>query len=185
MPASESDSEFDSIPEKFSGSSKAKLGVFLAELGRTFKHQPETFSSDLAKVRFAVSRLRGGALKWALEQSDWQSFEQFKTDLCDRFGNPDKAAVAAAQVKKLKQHGSARAYAARFKEYAADVEWGADKTQPNKWFYRGLKDDVRDSLMSTDWDWKMDHAAFIEKCIKIDEKIHPPHIHEQVNNYDH
>jgi len=184
MPDSGSDSEFDSLPEIFSGRT-SKVGPFLAELERTFKHQPETFSSDRAKVIFATSHLRGAALKWALDHSESQeSWAKFRTDICERFGNPDKKATAFVQVKKLKQHGSAHAYAQRFAAYAADVDWGTDPAKKNKWFYRGLKDNVKDSLMSTDWDWKMNHDQFVEKVIKIDQKLNPVGLKEQVDNYD-
>jgi hypothetical protein len=179
-----SDSEFDSLPEQFSGK-PAKLGPFLRELERTFKHQPETFSSDSSKVIMGTSHLRGAALKWALDHPESQaSWDKFSSDLKERFGNPDKKATAFTQVKKLRQHGSARAYAARFRAYADEIEWGADASRKNKWFYRGLKDDIKDSLMSTDWDWKMDFEAFVDKCIKIDCKLHPGTLKEQVDNYD-
>lgn len=181
---SDSDSDFDSLPEVFSGK-PAKLGSFLTELERTFKHQPDTFRSDSAKVIFATSHLRGSALKWAVDHPESQSnWAQFKGDIQGRFGNPDKKATAFTQVKKLKQHGSARGYAARFKGYADECDFGTDATKKNKWFYRGLKDDIKDSLMSQDWDWKMNHEAFVDKVIKIDEKLHPTVLKEQENNYD-
>lgn len=58
-----------------------------------------------------------------------------------------------------------------------------DNTKKNKWFYRGLADDVKDSLMASDWDWKMDFNQFAEMVVKIDTKLHPPHLNEQENRY--
>lgn len=182
--SSGSDTDFDSLPEIYSGKPK-KLGSFLAELQRTFKHQPGTFRSDRAKVIFATSHLRGTALKWAVDHPESQdSWTRFSEDIQTRFGNPDKKETAFNQLKKLKQHGSARAYSERWANYAADVEWAeGDKAKKNKWFYRGLKDDIKDSLCNLDWDWKMDHDQFVDKVIKIDEKLHPPHLKSQENKY--
>lgn len=177
-----SDSEFDSMPTQFSGV-RSKLGPFLTELDRTFKHQPETFSSDHSKVIFATSHLRGTALKWAMAHPEgMKTYDQFKEDIQARFGNPDKGATALHQLKKLKQHGSARSYHQRFEAYSADCKW-TDVTQKNKWFFRGLKDDIKDALTHVDWDWKMDFDKFAAKVIKIDEKLNPAHLKEQENTY--
>lgn len=58
-----------------------------------------------------------------------------------------------------------------------------DNVKKNKWFYRGLQEDVKDSMMANDWDWKMDFNQFTDMAVKIDTKLHPPHLNEQENRY--
>lgn len=37
--------------------------------------------------------------------------------------------------------------------------------------------------MAMDWDWKMDFNALADMAVKIDTKLHPPHLNEQENRY--
>lgn len=165
-----SDDEF-SLPEPFSGL-RSKLGAYLASLDECFAREPSTFSSDRAKVIFATSHLRGTALKWAMTHPDSSqgTFEKFTEDLQTRFGNPDAKETAFSQLKKLKQHGSARSYRERFVKYAEQCEdkFSKDPSAKNKWFYRGLKDDVKDALTSTDWEWKMPFEKFSEEVSALE-----------------
>jgi hypothetical protein len=162
---SASDDEF-SLPESFSGQ-RSKLGTYLAALDDCFDREPSTFSSDRAKVIFATSHLRGTALKWAMTHPDSSqgTFDKFVEDLRTRFGNPDPKETAFSQVKKLKQHGSARSYRERFVKYAEQCEekFEKDPAAKNKWFYRGLRDDVKDALMATNWEWKMPFDKFSDE----------------------
>ncbi|GMK58105.1 hypothetical protein CspeluHIS016_0501370 [Cutaneotrichosporon spelunceum] len=182
---SASDDEF-ALPEAFSGR-RAELGVYLDALDDCFNREPTTFSSDRAKVIFATSHLRGTALKWAMAHPDAAqgSFVKFVEDLQARFGNPDPKETAFTQLKKLKQHGSARSYRERFVKYAEQCEdkFEKDPSAKNKWFYRGLKDDVKDSLMAADWEWTMAFDKFAEEVVKIDEKLRPPRLNEQEDHY--
>ncbi|BEI82271.1 hypothetical protein CcaverHIS002_0301390 [Cutaneotrichosporon cavernicola] len=182
---SASDDEF-ALPEAFSGR-RSDLGTFLASLDECFEREPSTFSSDSAKVIFATGHLRGTALKWAMAHPDASggTFDKFVEDLQARFGNPDPKETAFSQLKKLKQHGSARSYRDRFVKYAEQCEekFEKDPASKNKWFYRGLKDDVKDALMTTNWEWKMAFDKLADEVIKIDEKLRPAHLNEQENRY--
>lgn len=170
---SDSDSDFDSVPKTFGGQKK-KIGPFLAELERTFKHQPETFPSDRAKVIFATSHLRGGALEWAMHREDHSdSYDQFVEDLRAKYGDPDPCATAFQQLKKLKQNSTALHYRTRFENYAREVEWNEDKEpgKKNKWFYRGLNSDIKDALVHVDWDWNDDYDKFADQVCRLDSRM--------------
>lgn len=160
-----SDDEF-ALPESFSGQ-RSKLGAYLASLDECFAREPTTFSSDRAKVIFATGHLRGTALKWAMTHPDTAQgpYDKFVEGLQGRFGNPDPKETAFVQLKKLKQHGSARHYRERFAKYASQCEekFAKDPSSKNKWFYRGLKDDVKDALTTLDWEWKMSFDKFADE----------------------
>ena len=82
----------------FDGSDAQKLQPFIVQCTLNFRDRPDAFSSDSAKVNFALSYLKGTALDWfkpgltSMDPPDWlENYSNFLSELKSNFGpyNPE------------------------------------------------------------------------------------------------
>jgi len=142
-----------SLSEKFGGK-KEHLRGFRNQVELYFRLQEGRFSSDTLKIAFVGTLLTGQALAWYspfIEQPEKyretvNSFEKFRQELEDAFGNPDRAFVAASQLERLKQkNNSVAKYTSEFRQLMTDLEW--DESALIYQYRKGLNDDVKDALV--------------------------------------
>ena len=133
-------------PDTFDGSEPRKLQSFLVQCQLNFRDRPEAFSSDDAKVTYALSYLKGTALDWfepALEnpsdEPDWFSdYDEFVAELKANFGPYDPEGEAEAELESLRMRETQHAtrYLVEFNKLAARVQWGDAALR--RQLYRGL-----------------------------------------------
>ena len=167
-------------PESFDGKSNLQLHDFLAQVRLVFATQPSSFPTDVVKVKYTISFLRGLAFKWVqpyLEKDDppaWMAdFSLFAVEINAVFGNPDPAGDAAYALCKLKQTGSAASYAAEFRALASRLSWGDEALV--KQFFDNLKLPVQDELVRTEYPRKLD--PLIRAAVRIDNHFYQTRTH--------
>ena len=86
-----------------------QLRGWLAQLSVYFKGVGWEFDYNNDKIVYALSLLRGDALKWAMpyieRQQDvtWSSWDDFKNELQGQFGEIDEQGVASAKLMRMAQ----------------------------------------------------------------------------------
>ena len=141
-------------PDTFDGSDARKLQPFLVQCALNFRDRPDAFSSDDAKVTFALSYLKGTALDWfepALmdpdEEPSWLSdYKEFVSELRTNFGPHDPEGEAEADLENLRMRENQRItkYAVEFNRLASRVSWGDSALRRR--FYQGLPSRIKDEI---------------------------------------
>src|ERR1035438_2378337 len=141
-----------SLPDKFDGS-KQKYRGFVNQVRLYIRMQPGQFPNGDSKVGLLGSLLSGPALSWfapLLENLDpvLSDFDAFLTEFEASFGNSDKVRIASTKIRNLSQGSHpASTYASEFRQLAGDLNWGQEALIDQ--FCTGLKDDVKDLLLTT------------------------------------
>ncbi|KAF5365987.1 hypothetical protein D9758_006658 [Tetrapyrgos nigripes] len=99
------------------------------------------------------------------------SFDEFVERFKDHFGDSNLEYNAEMKLKKLKQTGSASAYASRFSELVVHVNW-SESTKINQ-FYTNLKTTTKDYISQTKYENRpkkfLDYKKWV---IDIDNCVH-------------
>src|SRR5258708_4286502 len=123
-------------PNAFDGSNLEDLWAFLLQCQITFNAHPQNFTSESAKVCFAISYLKKMALEWFeqgileddLSQAPgWKSsWTEFVKELWTHFGPANPTGVVEAELQHLTMSSGAclSEYLVRFNTLASRVEWG-------------------------------------------------------------
>lgn len=143
-------------PDPFDGKDDSKLNTFLLQLGIYFRSNPDAFPSDIDKVHFALSYLKGTALEFfepellQIEENgepDWlEDYSQFVQELRTNFGPYDEAGDAEAKLSKLHMDDGKRVteYITEFNRLSTKVEWGDAALRYS--FYSGLCSRLKDDI---------------------------------------
>jgi len=95
-------------PRTFHGE-RDQLRGWLAQLSVFFKRVGWEFEYNKDKIVYALSLLRGDALKWATpyierrQDVTWSSWDDFKNELQDQFGEIDRQGAARAKLMRMAQ----------------------------------------------------------------------------------
>jgi len=162
-------------PEPFNGKPASQLREFLTQLRLVFAGKPTQFQKDKLKVIYAASLLRGTAFSWIQPYLDMDSppawlsdFALFTAEINKVFGDPEHRVSAARSLDRLKQTGSAVAYAAEFRRHATILNWEDEPL--NHRFYQGLKGSVKDEIVRFGRPSELE--ALIQLAITIDARLH-------------
>src|SRR6266436_3784653 len=143
-------------PDAFDRSNLEDLQAFLLQCQIMFNMHPQNFTSESAKVCFAISYLKKSALEWfeqgILEDDPSQapgwksSWTEFVKELWTHFrpANPTGAAEAELQHLTMSSRACLSEYLVRFNTLASRVEWG-DAVLCFQ-FYDGLPDQLKDRI---------------------------------------
>jgi hypothetical protein len=134
----------------------AEAREFLHKCELVFRVQPRSYPSDLAKITFVVTYLREAAFHWiqpTLELKadkptpDWfLDWTLFRAKFLQDFGDADLIETSRRSLAKLKQTGSCTTYAIDFRRFTASLDMSDQSLRYA--FYEGLKDDVKDRILS-------------------------------------
>ena len=143
-----------SVPETFDGNTASKLRPFLGSLKLHFETQPKVFNSEIKKVNFAISYLRGTPLQEVLpeinkpieQRAAWlATFDALVIHLVKNYGRVDERTAALQQLNKLEQKSSAAKYWVEFNSISHLTGW--DDVALKDKFYKGLKTEVKDGMV--------------------------------------
>lgn len=143
-------------PDPYDGSDPIKLRAFLSQCKLVFRARPRDFQEDTVKITYAVSWLKGTALRWfeptlALADHelprfayDWDVFEE---TLKNTFGEPDPVQTATHKLENLRMqdYHHITKYNVDFNEYSAIT--GFDERALYANYYRGLAPRIKDGLV--------------------------------------
>ena len=143
-------------PDPYDGSDPVKLRAFLSQCKLVFRARPRDFREDTVKITYAVSWLKGTALRWfeptlALPDHNlpyfaynWDAFEE---TLKNTFGEPDPVQTATHKLENLRMqdYHHITKYNVDFNEYSAIT--GFDERALYANYYRGLAPRIKDGLV--------------------------------------
>ena len=143
-------------PEPYDGTDPAKLRGFLSQCLLTFQGRPQDFAHDQIKITYAVSWLKGTALRWyelnlSLPDDElpdytlyWPAFEEA---LKAMFGEPDPVNTAVTKLDNLlmKDHHHIARYNVEFNEYSAQTQYNDHALYTR--YYKGLAPRLKDALV--------------------------------------
>jgi hypothetical protein len=141
----------------FDGGRKELL-PFLTKCRLKFAGQPSQFKTERSKVLYAGARLTGPAFSWFLPlANNWDtsdadatpptelvSFTTFADALTALYGDPNLAATADREIRRLRQLTSVAEYSARFEQHKQYLGWNDIAFRDQ--FYTGLKDEIKDEI---------------------------------------
>ena len=144
-------------PDTFDGSDARKLQSFIVQCTLNFHDRPDAFSSDSAKVNFALSYLKGTALDWfepgltSMDPPpDWlDSYSDFLSKLKSNFGphNPEGKGEAELENLQMRDNQRITKYTVEFNHLAVHVRWGPAALQ--RQYYNRLPAWIKDAFMIT------------------------------------
>ena len=120
-------------PDVFDRSDTRKLQPFLVQCTLNFRNHPDTFSTDSAKVTFALSYLKGTALDWfeplltsGLNPAWLNDYSDFVSELRKNFGLHDPKGKGKADLENLRMCDNQHIvkYLVDFNQLATCVQWG-------------------------------------------------------------
>lgn len=160
-------------PAMFGGSA-SEVDPWIHDMESAVYLQRAMLPTDRDKVLYAVGFLKPGSPKsWyyavyndqAHLLDDWRGFlREFKT----HFGQSNPVSDALYKLEHLKQTGACATYASKSRELHAFL--GLTDFMKIHYFYRGLKDAVKDALVTVKRSDKFD--IFVQQCIEIDNRNH-------------
>jgi hypothetical protein len=178
-------------PDAFGGE-RTKLKGFLIKCELYFGFNHHKFTSEVDKVLWTVTLLKGPAFDWMeahvtdymenrgptgeLVEDDmfaetltiFGSWAGFKKRISRVFGDIDQERTSKRFIQNLKQRGSAATYTAEFQQHSGKTDW--DDTALKAQYYRGLKDHVKDEIARSD---RLDGLQeMIKLAIKIDNRAY-------------
>jgi hypothetical protein len=144
-------------PDTFDGSDPKKLEDFRVQCEVNFRSRERSFRTDKSKVTFALSYLRGTALKH-FEPSilrrlndDWENdYDLFLEELETNFGpfDPIDDAEVGLDVLEMKENHRYIKFSIAFNHFAASVDWNESALRHS--FYRALPDRIKHEMSLVD-----------------------------------
>lgn len=174
-------------PAVFSGK-REDWKTFVSHLSIFFTANAGLYSAASDKILFAISRLGEGSAFKYMEQHIPKfglpsierpliicDYDLFIKTMSENFGIQNAHVVAEAQLRSLRQKGSAMDYTNKFLELAAETDWN-DAAKISQ--YRlGLKDTVQDMLALAEE--PRSFSEFANKAIDIDKRQFARHMEKQ------
>lgn len=178
-------------PKAFSGT-KGTLQGFLTLCKAYILHYRDQFQDEAEKVRFVASRLEGDALTWfepclrdylnkpTAEREKrtteiFQDYRYFEGELEGAFGNLEEECEAERRLAGCYQKNSVSNYLAEFRQISVQLGW--DDELLMTFFYRGLKDNVKDEIVKEDR--LKDFAEYTKRAVKIDNRLYNRHLEKR------
>ena len=161
-----------SLPDKFDGT-RAKFRGFVNQIRLVTVLQPERYPTEESRVGLVGTLLTGQTLSWFAPLFEKRSpilsnFETFLEAFAEAFGEHDKARWATTKIRSLRQGArSASVYASDFRQLACDINWDEEALMSQ--FYWGLRDDVKDLLLSLPDPQTLNEA--ISQAVKCDNRL--------------
>ena len=179
-------------PPPMFGGDRKELLPFLSKCRLKFQMTAADFPTEKDKVMYAGSRLEGTPFAWsdplltaypeAGEKKpippELASFEAFATALTRIYGDPNMAATATREIKRLRQTGSVTDYAIKFESKKPYVKWndGAFCDQ----FYDNLKDEIKDEMAPLGKPETLEDMKAL--AIKIDTRLYERRLEKGPSN---
>lgn len=174
-------------PDAFSGK-REDWKSFSSRLSLFFTANESQHPKDSDKILYAISRLGDGSAFKYMEQfiPDFKkpaitrpmiisNYETFITTMSENFGVQNAHIIAEAQLRGLKQKGSAMDYTNKFVELASDTDWN-DSAKISQ--YRlGLKDAVQDQMAFAEE--PKEFPAFAKLAINLDKRLYARFMEKQ------
>jgi hypothetical protein len=144
-------------PDPYDGTDPSKLRAFLSQCKLVFRSSPHAFANDELKIMYAVSYLKGTALRWfepnlSLDEIDlprhaylWNAFEE---ELKSTFGEPDPTTSAILKLDNLSMkdtHHIAK-YNVDFNEYTTLTGFNNHALYAK--YYKGLAPRIKTASFS-------------------------------------
>lgn len=161
-----------SLPDKFDGT-RSKFRGFVNQIRLITVLQPERYPTEESRVGLVGTLLTGQALSWFAPLFEKRSpilnnFETFLEAFAEAFGEHDKARWATTKIRSLRQGThSVSVYASDFRQLACDINWDEEALMSQ--FYWGLRDDVKDLLLSLPDPRTLNEA--ISQAVKCDNRL--------------
>uniref|UniRef100_L7J7G5 Retrotransposon gag domain-containing protein n=2 Tax=Pyricularia oryzae TaxID=318829 RepID=L7J7G5_PYRO1 len=173
------------LPNPFDGTPGTLQG-FLTGTRAYLHFNEDSFENNSDKVAYAASLLKGDALAWfeptlrdfldykeehnrrAETNRIFDDYDNFKDNLKEVFGNPDKERTAERKLSRLTQIKSASRYASEFRQITSKLAWGKDALMAR--FYQGLKNEVKDELIKEERPQLL--SEYVKLAVKIDNRIY-------------
>lgn len=159
-------------PERYGGDPEG-CNPFLTNCSILFALQPHTFSTEKAKVAFAINHLTERARLWGTAEWERQtpacaSFQAFADELRKVFGETSSGPDAAGGLLGLRQGArTVSDYSIDFRTRALQSQWNA--AAQTDAYLLGLNDYIKDELVSHDLPSSLD--KLIELATKLDRRI--------------
>ncbi|SOV03222.1 uncharacterized protein UDID_18367 [Ustilago sp. UG-2017a] len=160
-------------PEAFT-SERGHLEPFLAQVDVFLRLNPGCFINDSDQILWFSTLLRGVAHQWfyphlsAVNPPAWLvDYPLFVNQLHIVFGDPDRIATAKQEIEVLSQTTSVANYLTQFCRLQMTLNW--DKDAMAWFFYRGLKENVKDDLSHAGK--PTDLETLIQRSLEIDNRI--------------
>ena len=161
-----------SAPERFGGESEGCRG-FLAQCSFVFSLQPSSFPSEVSRVGYVITLLKGRALQWANALWERQSevcfnFKLFSEEMKRIFDHPAQGRDVATRLLNLRQgRGSVAEYTLEFRVLAAETAWPEDTLLPT--FIHGLSEELKDELAAREVAGGLE--AMISLALSLDARL--------------
>jgi hypothetical protein len=145
--------------DAFDGSDPKKLRLFIVQCQMNFDNRPNAFSTERAKVNYALSYLKGNALEWfeptlfrvqydsIFQPPLWYSdYSAFVSELQINFGPHDPVGDAEAELEILEMRDNQRIskYLVEFNKLSSLVEWNSAALRRR--FYKGLPTRIKNEI---------------------------------------
>jgi hypothetical protein len=173
-------------PKRFTGKPE-DLPTFLTAMKLYLAYYAKDYPFESDKVLAAAMHLEGDALRWMQSFVDdrlkypdekdqdketreiFSDYEDgFVKQIKGVFGEVDEERTAQRKLARMKQTGSASAYASSFRQVTGILNWEDEPLISA--FYSGLKERVKDEISRDDWPDSL--GQMIEKAVKIDNRQH-------------
>ncbi|SPC61665.1 uncharacterized protein UHOD_11627 [Ustilago sp. UG-2017b] len=160
-------------PEAFTGE-RGHLEPFLAQVNVFLRLNPGHFINNSDQILWFSTLLHGVAHQWfyphlnAVNPPAWLTdYSLFVNQLRIVFGDPDRIATAKWEIEVLSQATSVANYLTQFHWLQMTLNW--DKDAMAWFFYRGLKENVKDDLSRSGKPTNLE--ALIQRSLEIDNHI--------------
>lgn len=159
-------------PEKFGGEPES-CQPFITNCELMFALQPRTFSTEQARVAYAINHLTGRARLWGTAEWDRRSpactsFSLFATELRKVFDLGPTSSEASRDLMSIRQGSRTVAdFSIDFRTLASRSTWNTPALVDA--FLHSLADYIKDELVSFEAPTTLDGA--IELAVRIDRRI--------------
>uniref|UniRef100_A0A8C5GZJ6 CCHC-type domain-containing protein n=1 Tax=Gouania willdenowi TaxID=441366 RepID=A0A8C5GZJ6_GOUWI len=159
-------------PERYGGDPEG-CNPFLTNCSILFALQPHTFSTERAKVAFAINHLierarLWGTAEWERQTPACSSFQAFADELRKVFGETSLGPDAGGGLLEMRQGTrTVSGYSIDFRTRALQSQWNA--AAQTDAYLLGLNDYIKDELVSHDLPSSLD--KLIELATRLDRRI--------------
>jgi hypothetical protein len=159
---------------------RSKFSDFEMQIRLKLEADEDMYDTNRARVMYVINRLRGDPARWARPYYDAKytpelkplpAFEDFMSELCRAYGDPDERATAERDIQRLRQKGRSLAtYCAELHHLATILKLNDEAQKVH--FFNGIDDHIHDWLSyQVDADsWTME--TLVNQCIKYDNNRH-------------
>ncbi|KAK0154208.1 Retrotransposon-like protein 1 [Merluccius polli] len=163
---------FIPAPEPYGGD-LGRCRSFLLQCSLVFELQPQTYTSDKARIAYLIGSLRGEALTWAT--AVWErgsaacsDYSMFTEEMRRVFDHPVRGREASQRLLLLKQGSrSVAAFAIEFRTLAVGSGWNEEALQGV--FLNALGNDIKDELTTREESSDLEHL--IALAIRMDNRL--------------